>query len=442
MNGEFNSLDFLSIYDYIVYDECHYFYSDSNFNTYTHLSYDFFRNKFCAKIQIFMSATIDNMSNYINDFYSDILYGQNNKPVFHMNHITYELTDDYDYIDVNYFSDISSLISIIGNSGDKNKKWLIFTDSIKHGKILKKEIQQNSDNINEDDIIFIDAKYRNDESTFETVSEIAKTNQMNKRIIISTSVMDNGISIKDIELRNLVILCDTKEQFIQMIGRKRNNGNNQRVNLYLHKRDSSHFKQRFQYFNRIREFYNEHKNALDRIPLNDQYVLFYNQQILKSIFRHENFYYYAKAVLYPYNGIIHRNIFSINRCENLCLFYGEMEKKIELDGDAFLDEQLSWLNIDKSKATDVSRILSNGATNPNIKRLQEVIEKEFGKAGENEPNRIVRYERKDYIEFSKSLRKYIKYLYSVIDGVQEINSKELDNLKTLKLYNRYSKPVL
>lgn len=32
--------------------------------------------------------------------------------------------------------------------------------------------------------------------------------------------MDNGISIHDVNLKNIVIMCDTKEEFIQMLGRK------------------------------------------------------------------------------------------------------------------------------------------------------------------------------------------------------------------------------
>lgn len=42
-----------------------------------------------------------------------------------------------------------------------------------------------------------------------------------QKVVVATSVMDNGISIHDIEMRNMVIIADTKEEFIQMLGRKR-----------------------------------------------------------------------------------------------------------------------------------------------------------------------------------------------------------------------------
>lgn len=58
-----------------------------------------------------------------------------------------------------------------------------------------------------------------------------------KKILITTSVMDNGISLEDEYLRNIVIMADTKETFIQMLGRKRIKNNNEKLNLYILKRD-------------------------------------------------------------------------------------------------------------------------------------------------------------------------------------------------------------
>ena len=42
--------------------------------------------------------------------------------------------------------------------------------------------------------------------------------------MIATAVMDNGVSFHDTALRNMVIFADTKEEFIQMLGRKRTDG--------------------------------------------------------------------------------------------------------------------------------------------------------------------------------------------------------------------------
>ena len=48
-------------FTFVVYDECHYFFCDAAFNTLTELSYDFLRNTYCQCVQIFLSATMDNI---------------------------------------------------------------------------------------------------------------------------------------------------------------------------------------------------------------------------------------------------------------------------------------------------------------------------------------------------------------------------------------------
>ena len=52
-------------YDCVVCDEAHYFYADSNFNTNTEIVFDCIRYEFDSKIQIYMSATLDNVRDII-----------------------------------------------------------------------------------------------------------------------------------------------------------------------------------------------------------------------------------------------------------------------------------------------------------------------------------------------------------------------------------------
>ena len=53
-----------------------------------------------------------------------------------------------------------------------------------------------------------------------------------QRVLISTSVLDNGINIKDPTVKHLVIDSYDKTSFLQMLGRKRNL-NDETVNLYI-----------------------------------------------------------------------------------------------------------------------------------------------------------------------------------------------------------------
>lgn len=165
-----------------MYDECHYFYMDSDFNTYTELSYDCLRRHFCSKIQIFMSATMErvkscmdkyNCKYHLNDINSFRLKmtedGKKFIPEFPMINRTqspadkeFSIKQDYSYVKVNVFEQYEDLIKII--SENTNSKWLVFIDSIEKGKDLQKRLLSISKNQNKtiakEDIVLIDAEFK------------------------------------------------------------------------------------------------------------------------------------------------------------------------------------------------------------------------------------------------------------------------------------------
>ena len=449
-------------FDYIVYDECHYFYSDSNFNSNTKVSYNYLRNIFIDKTHIFMSATIKNMRNFISNFTPDFNYAYNACFTYNLPKQEYCIPKNYDYLSVSYFNDISDLICLIGTKESDKQKWLIFTDSKDRGKDIIVKIKDDIQTIKDEDIVFIDTNYKKNEDSSETMDEIVKKNLMNKMIIISTPVMDNGISIKDIGLRNLVLLCDTEEEFIQMIGRKREDG--QKVNLYLWKRNVLHFKRRSQYWDKINHFYEDNKNKffwiegihkffkdavgkeLESIShpngnlsspngnesnvFNQLWFLFdkligSRQGSLKLIFDDYNL---AKIMCFPFKGFICLNDFSIQRCKFLCSFYKDMAERMENDEDAFLNEQLSWLNVDKSCATDIS-----GDVYPQkIKNLIERISLSIKSSLKDKE--IVKLEREDFLSFYGTFRKCMKEVYEITE-----DGEELEN--ALKYLRRNDRPI-
>ena len=449
-------------FDYIVYDECHYFYSDSNFNSNTKVSYNYLRNIFIDKTHIFMSATIKNMRNFISNFTPDFNYAYNACFTYNLPKQEYCIPKNYDYLSVSYFNDISDLICLIGTKESDKQKWLIFTDSKDRGKDIIVKIKDDIQTIKDEDIVFIDTNYKKNEDSSETMDEIVKKNLMNKMIIISTPVMDNGISIKDIGLRNLVLLCDTEEEFIQMIGRKREDG--EKVNLYLWKRDVLHFKRRFQYWDKINHFYEDNKNkffwiegihkffkdavgkVLESIShpngnlsspngnesnvFNQLWFLFdkligSRQGSLKLIFDDYNL---AKIMCFPFKGFICLNDFSIQRCKFLCSFYKDMAERMENDEDAFLNEQLSWLGVDKSCATDIS-----GDVYP--QKIENLIERiSLSTESSLEDKEIVKLEREDFLSFYETFRKCMKEVYEITE-----DGEELEN--ALKYLRRNDRPI-
>lgn len=434
-------------YDYVIYDECHYFYSDSNFNTYTELSYTFLRNVFYNKIQIFISATMDNMLRPIKGFVPALLNRIDQIPnsLFALNDDDslirtnnkvkeYKIEANYDYIDVSVFDNLDSLITMIGdkNNTNKNGKWLIFTDSIPRGREIKKKIEEIC-SIGNNGIVLIDATYGKHEDSKKSVESIINRNITDRKIIISTSVMDNGISIKDKELRNLVLLCDTKEEFIQMLGRKRKDG--EKLNVYLWKRDISHFSQRVKKLGSIIYFYQKNiKNILTCLlpvidplypriinPNEDISKQHKSQKILESIF--ESGSKLAGELFFPFQGCIYINYFSIQRCEDLFEFYNNMLESIKKDGNAFIEIQLRWLGKSQEDIEDISDSLHNQQGHIYINNIEGYFEDLLGHSQE------IEISTEKYRKLKNDLRVPLEYFYSELNVEEDQKKTGIDTLK-------------
>ena len=118
-------------YSVVVYDECHYYSADSTFNTSTELSYNFLRQIFDRKIQIYMSATMESVSGKIKeDCIQNSFLPNFQKPVWYItqkNYIAFrnktavDIKDDYvvpknyDYID-------TRCINKLSDEGGNNEK--------------------------------------------------------------------------------------------------------------------------------------------------------------------------------------------------------------------------------------------------------------------------------------------------------------------------------
>lgn len=411
-------------FDYVVYDECHYFLSDSTYNTSTELSYRALRLWFDAKIQIFISATIKRMEKIIEqsalEFTNDtrVRFKRINLKSKTGKHISYRYSSlvDYSYVRINLFNDQEELVEKIKAS--TNNKWLIFTDSIERGIHLKNslsksekmkmseeffeaekegihDLQKNSsgtelsgiDISNADsvikkvaidspqkkpiplsEIVFIDADFKRDEAASAAVTELNKENLIKKKIIITTSVMDNGISFHDLQLRNIVIFSETEEEFIQMLGRKRADG--KEVNVYLCKRNQAHFLNRAKYAMDTIKLINRYdriiKNAypqnastpfevmLRGIPVSSGY----QQSVLEDIMQQEYVYQRIKKCIYFVNGIMDVNYFASEQLHYLASYYMDVADRFRVneagvDPYAFVKVQLGWLGFSDDKIEDI-----------------------------------------------------------------------------------------
>ena len=150
---------------------------------------------------------------------------------------------NYDYIDIEIIKQKSEISKLVL---DGNEKWIIFVDTKEFGKSLKKDIIRNIRDRgivpSKDAVAFITSDYELDPDSSIEVDTIVSKNKTLTKVLIATSVLDNGINIKDMELRNVIIIADTETEFIQMLGRKRSDG--KRLKLYIFKHNKQHFEQR------------------------------------------------------------------------------------------------------------------------------------------------------------------------------------------------------
>ena len=341
---------------YIVYDECHYFYADSDFNTNTVISYVFLRN-IRGTIQIFMSATMENMLNKINPGGTNTSNNIFQAPAFIRNTNKYELPVDYSYVQLHCIDDENDIPTIIEEKAELGEKWLIFIDSIEKGKRIYKELCDCAI-CQKDEIVFIDATYERDMEAKESVEELEVTHSINKKIIITTSVMDNGVSFKDQGLRNLLIMADSKEEFIQMLGRKRQDG--KEVNVYICRRNKAYFEDRKKYMNRTNHYLETYGNQIEQMwqciwsgqRIHPECV-FMQQKILDDAFNREVVYKHIRKFCYFQNGMIAINPFSVDKIMNTRAFYQEMIEAMRSDPDAFVKQQAKWLEIPDEKVEKV-----------------------------------------------------------------------------------------
>lgn len=466
-------------YKYIIYDECHYFSVDSTYNTFTELSYDFLRNTFYNKIQIFLSATMENIRGILEnrkECFSNAnenMFSQFRDANMFIHPYHYTLQADYSNVTIRVIKDKTILKNLIlNNQRRKDEKWLIFTDNINQGRQLKEELSSCINNEDKDSIVFIDAQYKQEESSYEIVNQIASNKCCSAKILIATSVMDNGISIEDIQLRNVVIMADTKETFLQMLGRKRYaSGEKDNITVYIMKRDIKHFTNRYESYNKILSFYEKHKNKLKNnlngmahfIPEEYQNNLIkqpYTLNLYRNLYGFSNTYNIerqqepledvledsktAKILAYPYRGKYNFNSFSVDRCKYLKGFYYNIKEELQKDDNYFIKLQYSWLG----KTVDNQEI--EYAFEEEIKIHKENvikdIEKKIGKKLNKDENIELKNSIKDDTKYLLEISNYDKenlnsYIQCFSDSNRSISESMFnDIMEIVELDYRMSKP--
>ena len=204
---------------YVVLDESHFFYEDSMFNSRTYLIFDRMLRQFSQSVLVFMSATLDD---YVEVYEKE----QEKYLLVHPQGILHKAMSKSDvrryrnlfrkdvYNPIFYFEDTEIVKRI--NETPPNEKWLIFVSSKQRGISLRKNLQQATKRT----VRFLSAEKKSS----ALWKQVVETSCFKAKILITTTVLDNGINIKDPMVKHVVLpFCDRVE-FMQMLGRRRLQG--------------------------------------------------------------------------------------------------------------------------------------------------------------------------------------------------------------------------
>ncbi|MBO7695734.1 MAG: DEAD/DEAH box helicase family protein [Methanobrevibacter sp.] len=196
----------LDKYDVINADECHYFFEDASFNRNTEKVLQYLLTP-SNQIKIFASATPEPM------YHTGIKFAKQ-----------YDVPHDYSFVEqLVFYNDFDEIQDFLLKDEFKT---LCFVGNAERGCHFAFEHPDLADFICSKN----NALWRfSAKSTFETIVEKSR---FAKKILLATTVIENGINIVDKKLKNIVVDIYDPLAIVQALGRKRLQEND-RVRLFL-----------------------------------------------------------------------------------------------------------------------------------------------------------------------------------------------------------------
>lgn len=396
-------------FDYIIYDEIHYLLEDSAFNPYTYKLWEFIKRR---GVSIFMSATLDDLPDRIIDkMYDEYVDDRLDweveneflskkkiilplcRTIIHnfANGFKDESIDiPYTYVwyynapeqnrnlSVKYYEEDEEILkAIIDTHRCTEDKWLIFMSNKQKANKLCTSLEEYN--------ISVEMFSAEDEKS--TVrDEIIHNESFSTRVLVTTKVLDNGITLKDYTLKHIVIDTISKTEFLQMLGRKRCIEDSDSYTLYIGKKSLTRFtgyknlecKKKIDFLNTL----HTHKEICDKSKCDKEY-----EGMVKQFF---------------YVGADDK--FTINEWARLhyekkYTFVCRMEKAIQKDEWVFIKEQLSWL--DMKNQFDENNALKSAVFNNYMKELIEYLKNLCGQNLNKEEQEEFRNTFKGYLDRMK-----------------------------------------
>ena len=357
----------IPFYHYVVFDEIHYLRTDSHFNPKVQRILEWMKTAKCA-VKIVMSATIESTLPYL-DYYDtawmDVYESEyliirerfSNKNILNClkgvpeRMFVYTVPAIKPKYKIWVYEELEELVEVI-NADNTEEKWLIFQSNIVKAK------KKLADNIDKEwKLLTADAKET------EEMNQIIRNNRFEAKVLITTKVLDCGVSIHDKHLKNLVVETTDPEEFLQMIGRRRlQEGEDVELNLYIPKLSQKYF-----------------SNSLRmRIEPDIEFLNMSESERLKNIIASPKGYDRAKRFCDIRGLQLIINPIAVDVLEAERQYFKKVEAAMADDEMYFVKEQLRWINAE----SEFSKVIFTRKLR--IKKAHEELERMLLRAENHE----------------------------------------------------------
>lgn len=202
-------------YKIIVADEAHWFFADSPFSNKTDIPLNYLINNTDNQLVIFISATSKILQSY---------FAQQKEHCLDFN---YQFIRPYRFDGYYYWDDIQIIRKML-LSLPKDEKAIYFCSNLKTAYQLHMDMPNNS--------AFICATKNQKYGQYcsvETLEQLRKYEKFDTQILFTTSVIENGINIKDSQVKHIIIDLNDFDTIVQCIGRRRIMDKNDLPSIYI-----------------------------------------------------------------------------------------------------------------------------------------------------------------------------------------------------------------
>lgn len=327
--------DYMKQYAIIIFDEFHHLLDSANYDRYTDIIYnEIINGDYSKNILIIMSATIGRFKDILKSKFSNLkIYEQT--------------TIDYSYIDKVYmYKKSNSIIETIAND-NSSSKWIIFVSNKDDGKKYENELLQHGIECK-----FIYSDKKKSKKIEKITKEIVEAKTFNSKVLIATSILQEGVNIEDKLTTNIVMETWTEIATIQSFSRVRVKIENpKRVNLYIRKRTKHGIIGKYNHYFKKHEFIDDFTKSVKDGKAFEFISEKYNRDVDKFFKDNYGTYYLDKDRTFKANALSFLKFFDDYG------FYKRLAEGIGYDKNYQVNQVLKWFNLEDRTVIDLDGVI-------------------------------------------------------------------------------------